>query len=278
MPRFDGARVALLEARMSHEMADLVRRYGGVPTCAPAVREALLPSGPDAARFIGLLISGSFSAVVFLTGAGASALLGDAERQGRLPQTLAALRKTTTVCRGPKPSSVLRRNDVPVALSAGEPFTTEELLAVMRPLELAGRDVGLLHYGERDLALAEALAARGAKVHELCLYEWLMPEDLEPLKALVRDLIAGKFDAVAFTSQIQCRHLFQIASELGESQALTAALNRRTVVAAVGPVCAAALLRLGVSPHVVPSNPKMVPMVAALADYFESAALVTRES
>jgi uroporphyrinogen-III synthase len=263
---------------MSREMCDLVRRHGGVPLCTPAVREALLPPGPDALRFIDLLTHGAFSAVVFLTGIGASALLDEAERQGQLQQTLEALRRTTTVCRGPKPSAILRRNNVSVTLGAGEPFTTAELVETMRPLDLADRAVGLLHYGERDPALARALAARGARLHQLCLYEWLMPEDLEPLKTLVRDLISGQFDAVAFTSQIQCRHLFQVAASLNQSDALMEALNGSTVIAAVGPVCAAALRRLGVVPDVVPSNPKMAPLIAALADHFESASDITRES
>ena len=86
---------------------------------------------------------------------------------------------------------------------------------------------------------------------------------------LVRELIDGHVDAIAFTSQIQCRHLFQVAAGLGRSEELADALNSRIVVAAIGPVCAAALKTLGVTPHVLPAHPKMGPMIAALADYFE---------
>jgi hypothetical protein len=35
-----GARIGLLEARLSSELAELVRREGGEPVCAPSVREA----------------------------------------------------------------------------------------------------------------------------------------------------------------------------------------------------------------------------------------------
>jgi uroporphyrinogen-III synthase len=277
MSRFNGARVALLEARMSREMADLVRRYGGEPHCTPAVREAPLPSAVKVRSFIEVLTEGRLAAVVFLTGAGATALFTEADRQGQLPHVLAALRRTATVCRGPKPSAVLRRHGVPVALTACEPFTTAELVDVMNPVDLDGRGVGLVHYGERDGTLVDALTARGAQMHELCLYEWLLPEDCEPLKALVRRLITGEFDAVAFTSQVQCRHLFRIAREMGEADALRGALKSGVVVAAVGPVCAGALRELGITPQVVPANPKMAPMVAALAAYFESAPIVNEE-
>ena len=271
MPTLGGARVALLEARMSKELADLVERFGGKPYCVPSVREARLPPLEHVAAFIAALCEGRFSAVVFLTGVGVAALLREADSEGHLAETLNALRQTTTVCRGPKPAAVLRRHDVPIGLSAAEPFTTTELLDALLAIDLDGKDVALVHYGERNSALADALEARGAALEELCLYEWVMPDDVEPLRTLVRDLIAGRVDAVAFTSQVQCRHLFQIAADLGKSEDLVDALSSRVVVAAIGPVCAAALKALGVTPRVLPAHPKMGPMIAALADYFELA-------
>jgi uroporphyrinogen-III synthase len=78
-------------------------------------------------------------------------------------------------------------------------------------------------------------------------------------------------DAIAFTTQIQCRHLFRVAAELGLCDQLVSALNANTVVAAVGPVCANVLQIFGVRPDVVPSRPKMGPMIAALAEYFQEA-------
>jgi len=254
---------------MTKELADLVERFGGKPYCVPAVREARLPALEHVAAFIAALCAGRFSAVVLLTGVGVMALLREADSEGHLAETLDALRKTTTVCRGPKPAAVLRRHDVPIGLSAAEPYTTTELLEALQAIDIDGKEVALLHYGERNSALADALEARGAELEELCLYEWVMPDDVEPLRALVRELIDGRLDAVAFTSQVQCRHLFQVATDLGKSKELANALNSRIVVAAIGPVCAAALKSLGVTPRVLPAHPKMGPMIAALADYFE---------
>src|SRR5947209_16269160 len=100
MSSLKGVRVALLEARMSGELSDLVRRFGGVPYCAPAVRE--VPRLEQVPGLIDALTQGHFSLVVFLTGAGVLALLREAERLGRLEEALTALRATTIVCRGPK--------------------------------------------------------------------------------------------------------------------------------------------------------------------------------
>jgi uroporphyrinogen-III synthase len=264
-----GARVALLEARMSGELAAMVERFGGTPYAVPAVREMPLQQPEDIGAFLDALCAGRFAVVVLMTGVGVMALLREAERLGRLDATLAALRKTTTVCRGPKPVAVLRRNDVPIGLTAAEPHTTTELLQALGGLDVAGKAVAFAHYGERNETAADGLRARGALVTEICLYEWRLPEDIAPLERLVEEIIDGRVDAIAITSQIQCRHLFQIAETLGRSGALTEALNAKVVVAAVGPVCASALRSFGVIPHVQPPHPKMGPMMVALADYFE---------
>src|SRR5262245_14377807 len=97
---FNGRRVALLETRMSDEAASFVQRLGGSPYSVPAVHELLLPE--QIAHFIERLTAGGLAVVVFLTGGGVSALLREAMRLGCLETTLAALRRTTIACRGPK--------------------------------------------------------------------------------------------------------------------------------------------------------------------------------
>jgi uroporphyrinogen-III synthase len=262
-------KVALLEARMSAELAAMVERQGGTAYSVPAVRETAIESPADAAKFVDALCAKRFQVVVFMTGAGASALLKEADNRGQRDAALAALRSAKTVCRGPKPVAVLRRNDVQVDITAAEPHTTVELLQALEAVNLQGQTVGLVHYGERNETAAGRLKDRGAAIEEVCLYEWRLPEDVVPLERLVGEIIDGKVDAIAVTSQIQIRHLFQIADRIGRHAELADALNRKTVVAAVGPVCATALRSFGVVPHVQPSHPKMGPMLVALADYFE---------
>jgi uroporphyrinogen-III synthase len=256
----------LFEARLSNELAELVRRLGGRPVAAPAVRE--VPHGTETADFVGALAGRRFSAVIALTGAAASCVLREAERQGRLADVLDSLRAATIVCRGPKPTAVMTRHSVHVDVIPEKPYTTRELLAAIEPLELAGRDVALMHYGERNAELSNALKSRGARLMEVCPYEWALPEDPSSLRALVAN-IAGQVDAVAFTSQIQVRNMFAVATEMGNAELVRDALNHDIVVAAVGPVCASALKQAGVTPDVQPGDPKMGPLLLALADYLE---------
>lgn len=267
MSSFRGARVALLEARMSVELADLVRHYGGEPYCVPALRERPLESRPEVESFINRVVAGAFEVVIFLTGVGVAALFREAEERGRLPELCEALKRMTIVCRGLKPAAVLRRHGLKPSVSVSEPYTTGETVAALALMELTGESVALVHYGERNAVLAQILDAWGARLEELCLYEWLMPEDMEPLKKLVREIIEGEVDAVAFTTQVQARHLFQAAQELGRAEELARALNTRTVVAAVGPTCAAALQGFGVVPDIVPEHPKMGAMIARLVQH-----------
>jgi uroporphyrinogen-III synthase len=263
----DGARVALLEGRMGQELADLVRRHHGVPQVAPAVREVPL----DASEAVGILIdhltSGRIDMVVMLTGAGAEALFSGAERMGRLRELEEGLRWATTVCRGHKPRAALKRRGLSASVLVREPYTTAEVIVTLDGLSPRDRGVAVVHYGERNGAVGDALRAWGSRVLDVSLYEWALPEDLEPLERLVETIIDGGVDAIAFTSQVQVRHLFEVASRSGRTLKLRHALNTRTVVAAVGPTCAAALAEAGVTPRVVPSNPKMGPMVVALAEH-----------
>lgn len=268
MAELDGLRIATLEARMSGALAALIAKRGGVPVCAPAVREAPMDCADDVARLVDGLERGAVDIVVFQTGVGARALFREADKLGRLDALTAELNGVTTVCRGPKPTAALREAGVHIAVSVQAPYTTRELIAALDSMPLAGKRVIALQYGERNAELLAALRQRQATTQDICLYEWMMPEDAGKLRALVGDLLGGGVDAVAFTSQVQIRHLYKAASEMGAAQGtLSAALNSpRVIVAAVGPTCAAALDAVGVAVDSQPEYPKMGHMVNALAE------------
>jgi len=267
MPPLSGRRIALLESRKSDELSELVRRLGGTALSAPSVRE--VPRHDDADAFIEALTTRRVDVAIFLTGVGATALLDDANRRGQQAAVLDGLRQITVACRGPKPLGVMRRFGVTPAIVTVRPHTTHEVLDGLGSIDLHGKRVLVAHYGERSTDLTWALRDRGAAIVEVCPYEWALPEDVTPLEHLVREAIAGHVDAMLFTSQIQCRHLFKIAAQLDSAAPLSAAMNRDVVVGAVGPVCAQAIRDAGVTPDVIPESPNMASLIAAVADYFE---------
>jgi uroporphyrinogen-III synthase len=259
-----GARVALLEARRESELASLVRRHGGEPVCVPALREVERDCAADAARAIDVL--GKDGAVVALaTGVGLDRWLAVAAALGRREELRARLGGATIVCRGPKPVAVLKRESLAAHVRAAPPHTTREFLAALGEVDVGGKDVVFVHDGGGGPTVPEALAARGARVVELQPYAWALPEDLSGLRTLVADIAARRVAAVAFTTQIQAKHLFDVAESLGARAGLASALRDGVIVAAVGPTTARVLADLGAPPHVVPAQSSMGAMVLALA-------------
>ena len=260
-------RIVLLEGRMSSEIAGLVTRHGGRPHSIPAVREVPMACADQVASLMSGLGAEGYSIAVFQTGAGVRMLFAEAERQGRGDELRKALGRLSLVCRGPKPSGALKQQGLAPAVVSREPHTSAELLEAISTLDLDGAGLVLVHHGEHDFALEKALSARGAKIKSLSLYSWMPPEDITALEVLVRDIVEGGVSVVAFTSQIQAHHLFEVAGGLQQGAALAKALQTRTITAAVGPTCAEALQRYGVTPHVVPEHPKMGHMITALSRY-----------
>jgi uroporphyrinogen-III synthase len=265
-----GKRIAVLEARLTGELSRLVERQGGAAFAFPALREATIDAGAEVADLLTAIGEKRIDFIVLQTGVGVAALVKEADKLGRQDELIAALGRVTKVCRGPKPVGVLARFGLKPEVSAAEPYTTSEVLLALTGFDLRDRGVAVLHYGERNRVLAEALIERGARLKELCPYEWQLPDDIEPLKRLIAQLADGAFDAIVFTSQIQARHLFHVAEACGHQGQLLEALKTKTVVASIGPTCSAALRALGVTPQLEPEHPKMGPLVKALARYLDS--------
>ncbi|HTS03674.1 MAG TPA: uroporphyrinogen-III synthase [Thermoanaerobaculia bacterium] len=259
-----GARVALLEARMESELAALVRRHGGEPVCVPALREVERDCADEVARAYGALACGN-AVIVLTTGVGLARLLRVGDSIGLAKELRVELSRATVVCRGPKPVAVLKREGLPFHVRAEPPHTTAELVAALAGVDVSGKDVVFVHDGGGGRDVVVALEKRGARVIEVRPYAWALPEDIGPLRTLVENIICGEVDAVAFTTQVQARHLFAVADAVGSRDALARAMAERVVVAAVGPTCARALTQLGAPPHVVPGQGKMGAMVVALA-------------
>ena len=267
MRALEGRTIGVLESRRGAELTALVRQLGGTVVGAPAVQEIERPD--DIGRFTDLLLTGCFDVVIFLTGAGVNAVVQDSDRRQRLEPTVAALGRVTLACRGPKPLAALKRQGLTPAVTTVKPHTSCELIDALAAIDLDGRSVALIHYGERQPMLTETLRSRGADVHDVCAYEWMLPDDLDALVALVDTAIARRIDALLITSQIQYRHLFDVAERVHRVAALHTALRDDVVLGAIGPVCADVIRRSGIVPDVMPPTPNLPSLVRAVADYFD---------
>jgi uroporphyrinogen-III synthase len=263
-----GRTIAVLEARMGEAVATMFEREGATVVRAPALLEQAIDASPEIGNWVDTLVAGGYDVVVFLTGVGAARVLDEVARLGRLDEVREALVRTTVVARGPKPFAALNRRGVAATVTVPEPWTTRESIETLRRISLAGSRVALVHYGERSAPLSDAIVTAGASLDELCVYEWQMPPDVTPLEGLVDAVVAGRIDAVVFTSQVQVRHLLAIAARSGRTAEMVDALNTRTVTASIGPTCSAALVERGVAPHLEPTRPKLGPLVERVVTHF----------
>lgn len=252
-------RVLALENRRATEIAKLIRTYGGEPSVAPAMREVPVESNREALEFAGRLMHGEFDLVIFLTGVGVRRLFEIVGSRYDPNLFLEALRRVKVASRGPKPGSVLRELGIPVAVSAPEPCTWREMVGALDDAlgpSLEGLRVAVQEYGASNPELLAALSEHQVQWTRVPVYQWALPEDLEPLRNAIRSIVAGEQDVIIFLTSVQVTHLFQVAEEMGATDALREGM-RNSVVLSIGPSTTEELERNGIRPDFVPSHPKM---------------------
>lgn len=270
MASLQGKTIGLTEARRAPELAALITKLGGVPYPAPAVREVPRKDQRPALAVIERIVRGEIDIVVFMTGVGTRALLALARDTGRQAGLRAGLERTLLVARGPKPVAALREVALHPAIVPAEP-TSDGVLAALSDRDLRGQRIAVQLSGDDSRLLLDGLAARGAEVVEVSLYEWALPEDVSLLERLARDVIAGRVDVIAFTSSPQIRHLFDVAERLGLADLLARALRERVVTAVVGPVCRATLAERGITGVIEPDKGTMGALAHAIAAHVSGA-------
>src|SRR5688500_8801023 len=215
-------------------MASIVESYGGRPLVAPSMREVPLESNAEAVAFADGLIRGDFDVVVLLTGVGTRALLDVVQRvRGSRDPFVEALRKVRIVARGPKPVAVLRELNIQPSVTAPEPNTWREVLAALDAQtqaesgeSLRGMRVAVQEYGASNPDLLAGLEARGVRVTAVPVYQWALPDDLEPLRTAVRAIAAGELDVALFTTATQVVHLLKVAGSVQMEAAVRDGLSR----------------------------------------------------
>jgi uroporphyrinogen-III synthase len=138
---------------------------------------------------------------------------------------------------------------------------------------LRGKHVAVQEYGVSNPDLLHGLRVRGAHVTPVPIYQWDLPEDRSRLRAAVNSIIARRIDVALFTTAVQVTHLFQMAQESGNQDALKVGLEN-LVKASIGPTTSEVLRSHGLSIDLQASHPKMGFLVKEAAE--QSQALLRR--
>src|SRR5262245_22526489 len=265
-PNFANLRVAALESRNGAELARLIEKFGGRAFVSPSMREVPIEQNREAIDFAHRLITGEIDVMIFLTGVGFRHLLATVEKHVERQRYLNALADITTICRGPKPVAAMAEAGLKPTHRVPEPNTWREVLATIDGnVPIANHAVGLQEYGITNRSLIAGLEARGAKVVNVRVYQWDLPEDTRPLEENIRAIVGGDRDVLVFTSAHQVANLLRMAQQLGVEQPLRDAL-RQMAIASVGPTTSEMLREHELPVDIEPEHPKMGPLVATAAE------------
>ena len=264
-----GRRIALAEGRQLEELADLLALEGATPLRYPLLSILDVTDPAPVVAWLRELIADRFATVVLMTGEGVRRLLGFAEREGLRDAAIAALGRTTTITRGPKPVRALREIGLTPARVADAP-TTAGVIATLRAEPLLGQHVGVQMYSPTNPPLIDFLARAGALAHPVLPYIYAAAADADRVAELIDQLATGGVDSIVFTSSPQVVRLYDVAAERGQESTLAAGLQR-TCVAAVGPIVAETLRERGSQVHVCPEQGfVMKNLVRQITKYFGS--------
>lgn len=248
--------------RRALQQAALVRVLGGIPIVCPTAR-VVWQTDPGVCRpWIEAVVAGIDDAV-FMTGMGTEALLAAAAAAGELHSVVASLRRARVVVRGSKARPILRRHDIPIAAEP-DPPTTAGVLQALGP-DVGGRRIAVQLAEPEPAPLTERLRAAKARVVAASLYRYPPEESTRGALPLVQAILDGDLDAITFTSAASVEGLVAAARGAGVWEPVRQRL-REILVAAVGPVTAAALRSHEVVVDVEPSQPRLGPMLHALAE------------
>src|SRR2546426_285931 len=160
---------------------------------------------------------------------------------------------------GPATAAALARRGTPPAL-VPERYVAEALIAALaRVDEVAGARILLPRALDARDALPDGLRARGAVVDVVPVYRTVPVTGDGP--ALAGEILAGRCDAITFTSSSTVRHF---VDQVGRA----AATSGRFAAAVIGPVTAATARELGLRVAVEAAEYTVPGLVDALARYY----------
>ena len=259
-----GRRVVVPESRELDRFSAMLERYGAVVVRCPLILVRPIEDMTALDEWLGRLIQGRHDTLAFYTGEGVTHIVARAEQLGLRAQVLAAFATAQKIARGPKPGAALRKLGLTADLVTDIP-TTEGLLATFETLPLRGRCVGVqLYPGSPADLLAEALAGLGAGFDPVLPYRYASDEQDEQVVCVIREMAKGQVDLIAFTSKLQVERLLEVAGRTGMERELAQSLGA-TIVAAVGPIAAAAVEKAGGTVQIQPaSNFHLKPLVTEI--------------
>jgi uroporphyrinogen-III synthase len=272
-----GCEVLITADRRAVELSGAFARRGATVRRAPVM--SIIPSldDPLLRATTQALVADPPDVVVATTGVGFRGWIEAADAAGQAPELIDALRGARIVARGPKARGAVQAAGLQTDWVA-DSETAAEIIEVLCGEGVAGLRIAVQHHGAGSDGLDEAFTEAGASVVGLVVYRWGPPPDAAALEASLRSAAAGEIDTVVFTSAPGVTAWLEAAERLGlRADALAHFGDGSMIAAAVGPVTAAPLRELGISP-LVPERGRLGALVRVVVNHYdrlEQQALIT---
>lgn len=258
----NGLRVAAFESRKADDMRKLIRRLGGIPLVAPSMQEVPLEDQKEVFKFGQRLTEQTVDIVLLLTGVGTRALIEALSTKYSKEVTLNALAATTIIVRGPKPIVALTEYGLKPEIVVPEPNTWKDIISTIdKEDQVKGKRIAVQEYGASNEQLIAELKSRFSEVIIVPVYRWALPDNLAPLKEVIKAICDQRIDVMLFTSATQVDHLMQVAHSMQLGNVLLSA-TKHCVIASIGPICSEALKRHKINIDIEPLHPKMGSLLA----------------
>jgi len=264
-PVLEGFRIAVTSDRRSEDLVDAFRRRGADVLHAPAVRIAPIDEDDILVADTRAVIDGRPDVVIVTTAYGFRRWIEGADAAGLGEELGAVLDAARIIVRGPKARGAVRaagHDDEGIA----EDERTASTVTLALEAGVEGRRVAVQLHGHEDVEQLARLRAAGATVLTVAPYRWVRPTDESRLGRLIQAVAAREVDVVTFTSAPAVDGLVSAAAQLGMDGVLVEAMRCGVTAAAVGPVTAAPLHDLGITP-LVPERFRMGALIRTVVEH-----------
>jgi uroporphyrinogen-III synthase len=283
-----GITVAVTSSRRASELADIVRKFGGIPYIAPTIgikNNSQLNS--ECNHFIETISNESMHFFIFMTGVGVFNLFQNLQKLHKLNTVIEKLQDTIVVARSNKPKMELRKFGIKTNFVPNI-NTIDGILILLKRFNVKNKNIGILWHGDSSSSFKKELASLGANVFDFSSYsysarfeqtnasmleemgyDYVAPNE-EKIKMLIEDIMKGTVDSITFTSPPAVKEFFEFAKRNNKINSLKDKLNNNVLVVSVGPSTSKMLARFYVLADIMPATYRMGPMIKELADYVSS--------
>ncbi|MWB98290.1 uroporphyrinogen-III synthase [Agromyces sp. MMS17-SY077] len=269
--QLEGFRIGVTSDRRAGDLIDAFERRGASVLHAPTLHIANAHRDDPVIEATHDIIAARPDVLLATTAYGVRRWFEVADAAGLGDDLVDALSNTSILVRGPKARGGIRAaglDDVGMSREETTPSLVDKVLEEFP----SGLTVAVQLHGMTDAPQLDRLRAVHPRVLTVAPYQWREPDEGDTRVARLIDAVcSAQLDAVTFTSAPAVDALLATAATLGRERELIAALRDSVLVAAVGPVTAAPLVDVGISP-IQPDRFRMGALIRLVCEELERSA------